>query len=159
MTCIQPWLAGLLRPFDTHNVWLCIGARLQSCREGPNGVGPQCLRENRRYSGILRILSGSWWEPPASAGGAGLQSSGKAFHFKEWALALGSLQTSAKAHDQGSTLSRSAEALLPRMNAGAPTKTTLAKMQKLQNPGLTPWAIFRPSLAGLDSEVGLRVSD
>jgi hypothetical protein len=48
--------------------------------------GLKCLRENRNYGGNLGILTGSWWVPPASAEGAGLQSSGKAFHLEDWAL-------------------------------------------------------------------------
>jgi hypothetical protein len=46
--------------------------------------------------------------------------------FRERALALGFLQTSAKAHDQVQLFPGALKRSSPRMNAGAPTKKPLA---------------------------------
>ena len=57
-----------------------------------------------------------WWEPPASVGGAGLQSRGDALYVSTMGFSPG-FEAGAKAHDRDRTLSRNAEALLPSAKA------------------------------------------
>jgi hypothetical protein len=77
--------------------------------------------------------------------------------FKEWALALGFLETSAKAHDQVQLSPGALKRSSPRLNAGAPTKESSASpaltdllqqiffLQILQFPSLLLTQTLKPA--------------
>jgi hypothetical protein len=84
----------------------------------PGRLSPMSVNLIRvtKISGVVR------WEPPCfSRGELDFSPSGEASDLKEWALALGCFNASAKAHDQNRTLPGALKRSFPRINAGAPT--------------------------------------
>src|SRR5450759_4102113 len=74
------------------------------------GTATALYRDAASQSCGKTLGDGFRWDPPASAGGAGLQSSGEGAVLK-WALAPGLPIPGAKARDQSRTLPGSAQAL------------------------------------------------